>query len=54
MKCQFCGKNIDDIDCSCKMCTICGWTLDANQAKTMQRKDGDGAATPPFDSKKKV
>ena len=30
MKCQFCGKNIDEIDCSCKMCTFCGWAFDAN------------------------
>ena len=28
MKCQFCGKKIDEIDCACKMCTICGWALD--------------------------
>jgi len=28
MKCAFCGKPIDDMDCSCKMCTICGWSLD--------------------------
>jgi len=27
MKCTCCGKHIDEVDCSCKMCTICGWEL---------------------------
>ena len=27
MKCKCCGKHIDEIDCSCEMCTICGWDL---------------------------
>ena len=29
MKCTCCGKHIDEVDRSCKMCTICGWTLPA-------------------------
>ena len=29
MKCKFCGKHIDEVDCSCKMCTICGTSFDA-------------------------
>ncbi|MDP2912433.1 MAG: hypothetical protein Q8N91_00310 [Candidatus Omnitrophota bacterium] len=33
MKCQFCNKNIDEIDCSCKMCTICGWVPDVGELK---------------------
>ena len=28
MKCQFCNKNIDEVDTKCNMCTICGWKLD--------------------------
>jgi hypothetical protein len=32
MKCKFCGKHIDDVDCSCKMCTICGWNLPVKEA----------------------
>ncbi|MDD5428896.1 MAG: hypothetical protein PHI58_06680 [Candidatus Omnitrophica bacterium] len=28
MKCQFCGKHIDEVDCSCGWCTICGWSFD--------------------------
>lgn len=31
MKCKYCGKHIDEVDCSCKMCTICGWMLDAKE-----------------------
>jgi len=29
MKCTFCGKPIDEMDHSCKMCTICGWAFEA-------------------------
>jgi hypothetical protein len=29
MKCPFCGKHIDEVDCKCKMCTLCGWSSDA-------------------------
>lgn len=36
MQCKFCGKHIDEIDCSCKMCTICGWSFDV---KTMTSAD---------------
>lgn len=42
MKCQFCGKNIDEVDCSCKMCTICGWAIEAivpeSQKVTVEEK----------------
>jgi len=31
MKCKFCGKHIDEVDCSCKMCTICGWALETEE-----------------------
>ena len=34
MKCSFCHKHIDEVDCSCKMCTTCGWTLDAVEIKS--------------------
>ncbi len=27
MKCTCCNKHIDEVDCACKMCTICGWKL---------------------------
>lgn len=41
MKCTQCGKHIDEVDCSCKMCTICGWDLPIKEAapekKEMQR-----------------
>gem|GEM_PF-1826846 len=41
MKCQFCGKNIDEIDCSCKMCTICGWSFDVKTATPQTEKKED-------------
>ncbi|MFA5144259.1 MAG: hypothetical protein WC522_08895 [Candidatus Omnitrophota bacterium] len=35
MKCQFCGKKIDEIDSACKMCTICGWPLGTEAVVTV-------------------
>ena len=31
MACKFCKKHIDEVDCACKMCTRCGWLLDATE-----------------------
>jgi len=36
MKCSFCHKNIDEVDCSCKMCTTCGWALDTAEIKSAE------------------
>lgn len=28
MKCIFCGKTLDHIDCECHWCTFCGTSID--------------------------
>ena len=35
MKCSVCNKNIDEIDCACKMCTLCGEMLKTEQIKSI-------------------
>ena len=47
MKCKFCKKHIDEIDCACKMCTICGWLLDAAEVNAAKEEN----ATVPAEKK---
>ncbi|MDD5438947.1 MAG: hypothetical protein PHS37_02035 [Candidatus Omnitrophica bacterium] len=42
MKCIFCGKKLDKIDCECKWCTFCGTTFDVTkipQAESAEKKE---------------
>jgi hypothetical protein len=39
MTCEFCKKHIDEVDCTCKMCTRCGWALDKAQANSIKKVD---------------
>ncbi len=41
MKCQFCGKNLDEVDCSCGWCTVCGWSFDAKSYAPPKDKPQD-------------
>jgi len=52
MKCQFCNKNIDEVDTKCKMCTICGWAIDAIVSNPPVNKEAESAAPPPSKSQK--
>ena len=52
MKCQFCNKNIDEVDTKCNMCTICGWAIDAVVSNPPQEKKEEPAVTPPSVSEK--
>ena len=36
MKCEFCGKPRDEMDSSSKMCTICGWSIDAGSGSAKE------------------
>ncbi|MCX5666141.1 MAG: hypothetical protein NT036_03735 [Candidatus Omnitrophica bacterium] len=40
MKCNNCGKKLDEVDCSCKWCTFCGTVIDA---KSVNASDGTEA-----------
>lgn len=53
MKCQFCNKNIDEVDIKCSMCTICGWAIDAVLSNPSENKDERPTAAPPSGSEKK-
>ncbi|MFA6320816.1 MAG: hypothetical protein WCY36_03050 [Candidatus Omnitrophota bacterium] len=40
MKCPSCGKNIDEVDCSCGWCTFCGSSFDVKAfALAKDKKD---------------
>lgn len=52
MKCQFCNKNIDEVDTQCKMCTICGWAIEAVVTNPPESKVEETKAAPPSVSQK--
>jgi hypothetical protein len=41
MKCVHCGKTRDEIDSACKMCSLCGWSIETEAAvakETVEQK----------------
>ena len=39
MKCTFCGKKLDSIDCEIHWCTFCGTTFDIKSVQSILNKE---------------